>query len=329
MLGANRMSSPAPTQRPRIALIDAVRGCALLAMVIYHFAWDLQFLEMAAIDVTSDRRWLGFANAIAATFLALVGISLVLAHRDGFAPPAFWQRVGTVAAAAAAITVVTLNATPQQPIWFGILHCIAVSSVLALAFLRAPIVLVIAMAGLCIVAPTRFADPAFNAPALLWLGLRSEGLPTPDYVPLLPWFGVVLIGVVIGRGAQGRLHQAWAQWRPGNAFARALIWTGRRSLPIYLIHQPVLILLLLGAGRLIGPNEAAIAAAFQRNCATVCERAGVERAQCIARCGCAETALKADALWTGFLANRLTPQQSERVTAITNQCRGPAPPRSP
>jgi uncharacterized membrane protein len=323
------MSVDASNPPSRIAAIDAARGLALVAMVAYHFAWDLQFLEMAAIDVTGDRRWLAFANAIAATFLALVGVGLVMAHRHGLAARAFWLRVGTIAAAAAAITVVTLNATPQQPIWFGILHCIAVSSVLALAFLRAPLVLVAAMAGLCIAAPMRFADPAFNAPALMWLGLRSEGLPTPDYVPLLPWFGMVLVGVVLGRLLEPRLHQAWARWRPGNALARALVWAGQRSLPIYLIHQPVLIGLLLGAGQMLGPNEAAIAAAFQRNCETVCAGAGTERAQCAARCRCVETALKADALWTDLLLGRLTSQQTERVTAITNQCRGSTPPRRP
>ena len=84
-------------------------------------------------------------------------------------------------------------------IFFGILHHIAVASVLGLAFLRVPVALVLGAALFCFAAPPLLAGPAFDNPALIWLGLQSAFPRTNDFVPLFPWFGVVLAGIAAAR----------------------------------------------------------------------------------------------------------------------------------
>ena len=81
-----------------------------------------------------------------------------------------------IAFAALAISVASWFADPDGVILFGILHCIAVSSVIGLLFLRAPLALVIAFAIFCLAAPSFLTSPAFNGLGWVWLGLGSERL---------------------------------------------------------------------------------------------------------------------------------------------------------
>lgn len=234
-----RIDAPAGTALARLPMIDAARGTALLAMFAYHFAWDLDFYDLASFNV-GEGAWAVFARVTAGSFLFLVGVSLVLAQRGGFRRKPFLRRLAMVAGAAALVTLATWWLTPDDFIYFGILHCIAVSSLLALPFLRLPVWIVIAAAVLCFGVPSLFAAPMFDAPWLRWLGLMTYFPESNDYVPLLPWFGAVLTGVAASRIALPYTGDAaWAQWKPGNPGARLLVWGGRHSLIIYLLHQPV------------------------------------------------------------------------------------------
>jgi uncharacterized membrane protein len=62
---------------------------------------------------------------------------------------------------------------------------------------------------------------------------------TEDYVPLLPWFGVVLVGIAVGWWVVERRLRA-SQW-VSRASAQWLIWLGRHSLLVYMVHQPIMI----------------------------------------------------------------------------------------
>jgi uncharacterized membrane protein len=244
-----------PTETPaRIALVDALRGLALLAMAVYHFSWDLGMFGIADLGVAESPLWIAFARATAGSFLALAGVSLWLGHGEQFRPRPYWRRLAMIVAAAAAITVVSWFADPDGIIWFGILHCIAASSVLGLAFMRLPVPLILIAAIACLAAPALFTSPWFNAPGWLWLGLSVEAPPSNDYTPLLPWFGVFLGGIAIARIALAiRPKTAWAAlWQPSNIAHRILILAGRHSLLVYLVHQPLLLGLLWLVAQAVG-----------------------------------------------------------------------------
>lgn len=65
-------ASHVPERYPEI---DIARGIAVVMMVLFHIAFDLSFLGIAGIPVSS-LPWRAFAMATAALFLLLVGISL-------------------------------------------------------------------------------------------------------------------------------------------------------------------------------------------------------------------------------------------------------------
>jgi len=230
------MLAPSPPFA-RLPVLDLARGVALAAMAIYHFSWDLEFFGLADLGVTEHPLWVAFARAIAASFLALVGVGLVLGHGKGVKLKPFLRRLGVIVAAAAAITVLSYLADPDGIIWFGILHCIAVSSVIGLLFLRLPVIVIILAGMACVAAPQFATSSMFNGLPWVWLGLGSEIIPSNDYNPLLPWFGYVLFGIAAARLIP---PERWPRWRPRSAVGRTLCLAGRHSLIVYLVHQPLL-----------------------------------------------------------------------------------------
>lgn len=233
-------AAPEPAMRDapgRIAGVDALRGLALCLMFAYHFAFDLRYYRVFAADFEHDPFWLGFRALIVSSFMALVGVSLVLADRAGASSAHFWKRVAVIGACALAATAGSWLVFPRSFIAFGILHCIAVASVLARPLVRRPR-LALAVGVALIVAGVTLSHPAFDARALSWLGFTTHKPATEDYVPLAPWAGVVLVGIAAGHSL------ARAGFRPLAPLAEAPRWLrflGRHSLAVYMVHQPILL----------------------------------------------------------------------------------------
>ncbi len=284
----------------RIPAVDVARGVALVAMFVYHFTWDLGFFGLISLQAGVDPAWRLFAKIIAGSFLVLVGVSLVLATRDGVKPAPFLRRLAMVAAGAAVVTVATLYAAPDTFVFFGILHAIAVFSVLALPMVRAPLWWIAMIGAFVLAGPFVFTSPTFDAPGLWWLGLMPKAPPTNDFVPLFPWFAAVLAGILLARlGIAYGLDRRLAAWRPGR-IGEALAFGGRHSLAVYLIHQPVFFGLLslavaLGAGSrsVAVETPSDLAAGFAAACTPSCVESGARR-----RCAGASAAASGDASTT-------------------------------
>ena len=203
-MSAGAASGEADSKR-RAAVIDLLRGVAILAMVVYHFSWDLAFYRLIDVDVGLDPGWKFFARAIATTFLLLVGFNLVIAARNGFRWRPYLRRLAIIAGAAALVSLGTYWFLPDDFVFFGILHEIAAASVLALPFMAGPVWLSAIAAVVLIAGPWFLASPFFDTAPWLWLGLAATVPPTVDYVPIFPWFGVVLLGTVAARLVLARL----------------------------------------------------------------------------------------------------------------------------
>ena len=234
---------------PRIVAVDLLRGCGIALMFVYHFSLDLTFFGFSDIPLFTDPGWLAFRTLIVGIFLGTAGISHVLAHLAGFKTRPFLRRLGVVAGAAALITVATAAVFPNGFVFFGILHHLAVAAVLAIPFVLLPSWVVATVAIGVIVAPWWLAHPLFDEPALLWVGLLTGSTNSVDYVPVFPWFGAVLFGIVTGRwlAAPNAAAETFAAWHPDGRISTAVRWLGCHSLVLYLAHQPVFFALLYGA----------------------------------------------------------------------------------
>jgi len=222
---------------PRLKGIDALRGAAILAMIAYHFCFDLRYYGVLNADFEHSPFWLTARSLILSSFLLLAGISLVLAVRTNPSPAKFWWHIGVIAVCAAAVSAGSYALFPKTFIWFGVLHAIAVSLVLARPLVARP-ALALALGVAVLVAGLAFTHAVFDHRALAWIGFMTAKPATVDYVPLFPWTGVLLLGVALGHilcrnnwsAAAGA--QRWPGW---------VAFLGRHSLVVYMLHQPLLI----------------------------------------------------------------------------------------
>jgi uncharacterized membrane protein len=232
-----RAVAAAASRGARIPAIDALRGAAIVAMIGYHFAFDLRWFNVTRADFEHDPFWLTARALIVTSFLALVGVSLVLAERAGTTRAQFARRIAMIAACAIAVSIGSYFAFPGTWIHFGILHCIVVASLLAWPLRQRPrLALVLGMS--VIVAGLAFSHPAFDGRTRSWIGFTTFKPPTEDYVPLFPWAGVVFVGIALGDAFARRGFAALGWLARAPDFLR---WLGRHSLAVYMIHQPVMI----------------------------------------------------------------------------------------
>lgn len=237
----------------RIMALDLARTAAILAMVVFHFSYDLMLFGYTSPGMIFYGFWPFLARATAASFLCLCGVSLWLAHGTQVHWGAFWRRFARIAGAAALVSLVSYFAMPSGFIRWGILHMIAAGSLIGVLALRLPFWALLALAGAAFFAPSvlePLADSAQTAPIVSYVALVFGLLrPIPfmaDYLPLLPWLCPVFLGIAFAKLCEmTQLWGALGTWKP-QGFARALSWPGKHSLIIYLAHQPVLIALLTG-----------------------------------------------------------------------------------
>ena len=212
-------------------MIDAIRGLAILLMIFYHLMFDLHFFRLVAGPFIGSPYWIGFAKCIVFLFLICVGMGIALSHKDGIQWNRVIKRFFKIGGWAVIITIVTYFLLPENFIYFGILHCIAVTSIAGVFFVRWPRLSLILFVSL-------FIPDLIFAPKILslseWLGVHPA-----DYIPFYPWFGVVLLGIYL---ESIHFHQIPLK---RNAAIKSLQAIGRQSLKIYLLHQPILIGLLL------------------------------------------------------------------------------------
>jgi uncharacterized membrane protein len=202
-------------------------------------ARDLEFFGVVAAGTTLSGGWSVLARVTAGSFLFLSGMSLVLAHRSGFRARAYLRRLGAIAAAALLVTLATYLAAPSRFIYFGILHVIALASVVSLPFVWLPAWSSAAAAAAVWIVSASYGRSLLDAPWAAFTGVGTVVRPSLDFLPVFPWLAPCLLGVSLAVAVDPRPRMRGG--RNKAAWAAFLCWSGRHSLAIYLIHQPILL----------------------------------------------------------------------------------------
>ncbi|MDD1763376.1 MAG: DUF1624 domain-containing protein [Methanobacteriaceae archaeon] len=242
--------------------IDTLRGVAIVMMVTYHLLFDLYYFGIYPFQINTLLLWI-FARSTAFIFLLVVGISLTLSYNraklrglyakkddNGVMFWKYFKRGLKIFALGILITLVTWVFIPSNFIVFGVLHFIGLAIILEYPFLDKKYVNLV-FATIFIVVGIYLGQSVFTGPWLLWLGLKSSGFHTVDYFPLLPWLGVVSLGLFLGNTLYFNYQR---QFRLPDFSSHPIIkltsFLGRHSLLIYLVHQPLLIIILYVTGAL-------------------------------------------------------------------------------
>jgi uncharacterized membrane protein len=234
--------------------LDALRGVAIVWMAVFHFCFDLDHFGFIAEDFRRDPFWTGQRTAIVSLFLFCAGLGQALAAqaeaRGGHGWPRFWRRWAQVAGCAVLVSVGSWLMFPRSWIFFGVLHGVALMLVL-LRLVRGGGTWLWPAGALALLLPWLWTHPAFDPPWLAWTGFAQRKPVTEDFVPLFPWFGVMLWGFATGRALLARWPALLAGALPRAGQPLAVL--GRWSLSFYMLHQPVLIGMLMAVAALRGP----------------------------------------------------------------------------
>jgi uncharacterized membrane protein len=232
--------------------IDALRGAAIVWMTAFHCSFDLDHYGWIHQDFYRDPVWTWQRTCIVSLFLFCAGLGQAIAWEQRQTWARFWRRWVQVAGCALLVTLGSWFMFPRSFIYFGVLHGIALMLIVVRAsggwgrWLWLAGAVAIALKPLAAAAHAHWPELAFlNDRAWNWLGLIDRLPITEDYVPLVPWLGVMWWGMAAGQWLLAR-RRAWVARTMPRATA-PLAWLGRWSLSWYMVHQPVLIGLVAAA----------------------------------------------------------------------------------
>ena len=243
----NKVTRRDRTVPARIWEIDFLRGLSIILMVFYHILYDLREMcgikTLLGVEINLSGVFMTVAQILfAGVFIVLSGISSTLSRGN-------IRRALKLLGVAAVITAATYVYDSSSAILFGILHCLGICILIyGLAFNKAK-PWACACAGALVFGLTaaralllRNAPVHFNW--FLPFGITGDSFASLDYFPLLPWFGVFLAGAALGKSIYSQKRSLIPRPWP-ETFINA---AGRHSLLIYIVHQPVLIVVLYLAG---------------------------------------------------------------------------------
>lgn len=231
----------------RIWELDALRGICVIAMVLIHFVYDaVRFFGLFSWDFSPAFQML--MNWGGVIFLVISGICATLGSHCV-------RRGVIVFGCGMVISAVTvglylLNFAPHIIIiYFGVLHCLGVC-MMAWHFLKKlPTRALTLLSCVTIALGLWFRSFRVGYDGLFWLGLISDNFESADFFPLLPHLGFFLAGTVIGRTLYRRKQTLFPGADLRSPLIRFCTACGKHSLLIYMLHQPLIALVIWLLGR--------------------------------------------------------------------------------
>jgi len=212
--------------------LDLLRGIALLLMIIFHVVFDLR--DIYSYPVYYDRGIFYYVGKVSAIlFMLISGISCSFSRSNV-------KRGIRVLLIAMVITLATYLFDPGLIIKFGILHFLGISMILFPLFNGLNKYFIFIIATLIIIVGNFFSTLTVPFEYLFPIGLMSSSFTSSDYYPLLPWFGVFLYGVAFSKIIYREKKSVFNFKVKDNP----LLFMGRHTLAVYLIHQPLILLIL-------------------------------------------------------------------------------------
>jgi uncharacterized membrane protein len=204
-------------------------------ILVLNFVTDLN--HFGIMNTETGDQWWWLARIAASLFVGISGVSYFLAHRLEYDFTKTSGRTKRLIFWAFVITIITYIFEPSAYVRFGVLHLLALASIVAFPVARKPeFALGIGLILLII--------PLSSNSNLVWLGLRETGFIAIDYFPLNPWLGIFFIGLALA-------SRIYPEGKPLTEiqWPEKWLWFGRNTLTIYVIHQPILIGLLILTGQ--------------------------------------------------------------------------------
>lgn len=225
--------------KKRIWELDVLRGVCILGMVVVHLIYDLQ--TFFSLPFLADSRLFDLIKQWGGVlFLLISGICVTLGShpvRRGLIVFA----CGLICSAVTAGMYFLNMADKSIIIYFGVLHCLGVCMLLWPLFKRLPVwALGLLGLGLTVLGLWISGNVVVDFPWLIPLGLVPGDFASSDYFPLLSNLGFFLAGAFLGKTLYRKKETLLPRVNPANPVLAFFTRLGKWSLPVYLLHQPII-----------------------------------------------------------------------------------------
>jgi len=228
--------------RKRFWEIDLLRTVAIVMMITFHVLYLLNYFNIHNTGVPGVHYgfWWWISIVIVSLFTFLAGVSLTISHSRSKRISSFMLRGLKIFGWGMLITLLTWLIAPDRYVRFGVLHFFGIAFILAPFFLRFRYINLILGAAVMAIGIYLLEQGIFvDSPWLLWL--VPYGFSTMDYWPLVPCFGLFLVGMFFGKILYPQGNRRFHIPDFSHPVASALTFPGRHPLVIYLAQWPILI----------------------------------------------------------------------------------------
>jgi uncharacterized membrane protein len=237
-MGDNMAKKNKARNQVRIFELDFFRGIAVLLMVYFHIIFDLK--EFYGLNINYQNGYIYYIGLISgATFIILAGVSSSLSKNN-------LKRGLKILVLGILLTVITSMIGKGTQIYFGILHLLGISMMLSHFIVKLSskvwLFILLCLSSLVIFGNSYITQMKIDYNYLMIFGLKSSSFYSADYYPMIPWFGVFVIGILLGKILYGK-KKSYLPFLSGFG-NNPINFLGRYSLIIYLIHQPLVLLIL-------------------------------------------------------------------------------------
>ena len=236
----------------RVTFFDTIRGLSVVSMILFHFTYDLFFISHVKLTWFTPLVMQIWIPSISYPFIFIAGCMCAFSKNS-------FKRAGVYGLVALAIFAATTFANIDTPINFGIFFCMASCTFVealisrfairpkgyatAILFLLIFVVCIPISTGHIGVGNTIFSLPKelYQAPYLAWAGFPSPSFSSGDYYPLLPYLFLYLSGAAFNRQLKAKGYPNWMK----TFSLPPITGMGKHSLIVYILHQPILLLIAL------------------------------------------------------------------------------------
>lgn len=234
--------------RMRFYTIDNIRGINLISMILYHLVWDMVYIFGISLEWYESEAGYLWQQSICWTFIFLSGFCWTLGKQH-------FKRGCIVSLAGAAISVITILIMPEQRIVFGVLSMLGACMLLMIpldkavrkwnkyAGLLMSVVLFFFVReinegffGFESMRVGRVPSAFYKGYMMTFLGFPDESFQSTDYFSLFPWFFLFLAGYFAFQIVSEHEKNTFLQGKKMSGIS----YVGKYSLPIYMLHQPII-----------------------------------------------------------------------------------------
>lgn len=239
-------------KKERYVLLDIMRGCCLISMILFHITWDCVYLFGVSVPWFAKTPGYIWQQSICWGFILLAGFSMPFSRKP-------FRHGIMVFCCGALLTAVTCFFMPESRVVFGVLtmlgSCMLLTALLDKHLKRLPAVWGMVGSFLLFLAlrdinegflgfeGLRVAlvpDFFYRNSITTFLGFPMAGFTSTDYFSLFPWLFLFWTGYFAHFSVLNGKGERWLKKGRG----KILPWMGRHSLLVYMVHQPVIYALL-------------------------------------------------------------------------------------